>query len=89
MRRETGYGGLKMLAKEMRAMADSPGVLPLDNRVRIGPLLPSACQSVRMEFLAVNPGVHSIDTLTLTDVETGYSMNLRSVMDIVVHEIND
>ncbi|KAJ3786675.1 TRAPP trafficking subunit Trs65-domain-containing protein [Lentinula aff. detonsa] len=63
-----------------------PGVLPLENRVRIGPLLPSACQSVRMKFLAVSPGVHSIDTLTLTDVESGLAMNLRSVMDVVVHE---
>jgi hypothetical protein len=58
-----------------------------------------------MEFLAVTPGVHSITTLTLTDVESGYSMNLRyvcnafccsfthfrvrSVMDIVVHEPGD
>ncbi|CAK5275359.1 unnamed protein product [Mycena citricolor] len=67
----------------------SPGIVPLDNRVRIGPLLPAACQSVRMEFLAVTPGVHPIDTLTLTDVVSGYSLNLRSVMDIVVHEPDD
>ena len=32
---------------------------------------------VRMDFLAVSPDVHSIDTLTLTDVETGFAMNLR------------
>ncbi|KAJ7167476.1 TRAPP trafficking subunit Trs65-domain-containing protein [Mycena filopes] len=69
--------------------APSPGIVPLDNRIRIGPLLPAACQSVRMEFLAVTPGVHSINTLTLTDVESGYSLNLRSVMDIVVHEPGD
>ncbi|PPQ70667.1 hypothetical protein CVT25_010769 [Psilocybe cyanescens] len=54
-----------------------PGVLPLDSRIRIGPLRTSACQSVRMDFLAVSPGVHSIDTLTLTDVESGFSTNLR------------
>ncbi|KAF7980356.1 hypothetical protein HWV62_38801 [Athelia sp. TMB] len=66
--------------------AQTPGILPLDNRVRIGPLLPSTCQSVRLRFLAITPGVHSIDTLTLTDIVSGYSMNLRSVMDIVVHE---
>ncbi|KAG6865222.1 hypothetical protein C0991_004345 [Blastosporella zonata] len=65
------------------------GILPLDARVRIGPLRPSACQSVRIEFLAVTPGVHSIDALTLTDVETGFSMNLRSVMDVVVHDPSD
>ncbi|KAF7762094.1 hypothetical protein Agabi119p4_8687 [Agaricus bisporus var. burnettii] len=63
-----------------------PGILPMESRVRIGPLLPSACQSVRMEFLAVSPGVHSIEALTLKDIESGQSVNLRSVMDIVVHE---
>ncbi|ETW87585.1 hypothetical protein HETIRDRAFT_448069 [Heterobasidion irregulare TC 32-1] len=62
------------------------GVVPLENRVRVGPLRPSTCQSVRMDFLALAPGVHPIETLTLTDVETGYSINLRSVMDVVVHE---
>ncbi len=56
------------------------GVLPLDNRVRIGPLLPSACQSVRMRFMALMAGVHTIDTLTLTDIESGNSTNLRCVV---------
>ncbi|KAI0637607.1 TRAPP trafficking subunit Trs65-domain-containing protein [Trametes polyzona] len=63
-----------------------PGIIPLENRVRIGPLLPSTCQSVRMDFLALAPGVHSIDTLTLTDVQTGFTMNLKSVIDVIVHE---
>lgn len=39
-----------------------------------------------MDFLALSPGVHSVDTLTLTDIQSGFSINLRSVMDIVVHE---
>ncbi|KAI0762189.1 TRAPP trafficking subunit Trs65-domain-containing protein [Trametes elegans] len=69
-----------------RGEAHSPGIIPLENRVRIGPLLPSTCQSVRMDFLALTPGVHSIDTLTLTDIQTGFTMNLRSVIDIIVHE---
>ncbi|KAJ7498655.1 hypothetical protein FB451DRAFT_1426423 [Mycena latifolia] len=41
------------------------------------PLLPAACQSVRMEFLAVTPGVHSINTLTLTDVVSGILYELE------------
>ena len=49
------------------------------------PLRPSACQSVRMEFLAVLPGVHSIDTLTLTDTESGFSINLRYVSVLFYH----
>jgi hypothetical protein len=53
------------------------------------PLRPTTCQSVRMQFIAMPPGVHPVDTLTLTDVETGYSVNLRSIMDIVVHDRAD
>ncbi|KAL0571660.1 hypothetical protein V5O48_010300 [Marasmius crinis-equi] len=80
---EKNFG--KALDTKGRAKA-LPGVVPLENRVRIGPLLPSACQSVAMDFIALAPGVHSIDSLTLTDTESGYAMNLRSVMDVVVHE---
>ncbi|KAK7692136.1 hypothetical protein QCA50_003755 [Cerrena zonata] len=65
---------------------DDVGIVPLENRVRIGPLLPSTCQSVRMDFLALSPGVHPVETLTLMDIQTGYTMNLRSVLDVVVHE---
>ncbi|KAF8909732.1 TRAPP trafficking subunit Trs65-domain-containing protein [Gymnopilus junonius] len=79
------YDGGSDVAKKM----GYPGVLPLESRIRIGPLRPSACQSVRMNFVAVSPGVHSIDTLTLTDVESGFSTNLRSVLDVVVHDPND
>ena len=32
-----------------------------------------------MDFLALSPGVHSVETLTLTDIQTGYTMNLRYV----------
>ncbi|KIM41298.1 hypothetical protein M413DRAFT_145987 [Hebeloma cylindrosporum] len=89
-RRRRRRGGVELGVYEggseaMRKMG-YPGVLPLESRIRIGPLRPSACQSVRMEFLAVSPGVHSIDTLTLTDIESGFSTNLRSVLDVVVHD---
>ncbi|KAG7451363.1 uncharacterized protein BT62DRAFT_882978 [Guyanagaster necrorhizus] len=60
--------------------AFTSGILPLENRVRIGPLLPTACQSVRMKFLALTSGIHTIDVLTLTDVESGFSTNLRRVL---------
>ncbi|KAF9011730.1 hypothetical protein BDQ17DRAFT_1387346 [Cyathus striatus] len=72
------YGPLGgVVAKHGKAAPEYPGVMPLDGRVRIGPLRPSS------------PGVHSIEALTLTDIETGYSMNLCSVMDVVVHDPND
>ncbi|KAH7928893.1 hypothetical protein BV22DRAFT_162664 [Leucogyrophana mollusca] len=76
----------KTTLEELKSALVPPGILPLQNRVRVGPLRPSTCQSVRMDFLAVAPGLHSVDLLTLTDIETGFSVNLRSVMDVVVHE---
>ena len=33
-----------------------------------------------MDFLVLTPGVHSVDVLTLTDVETGCAVNLRFVV---------
>ncbi|EGO00461.1 hypothetical protein SERLA73DRAFT_168196 [Serpula lacrymans var. lacrymans S7.3] len=80
-----GEGGAASL-EELKNATSPPGILPLQNRVRIGPLRPSTCQSVRMDFMAMKPGVHSVEVLTLTDIESGFAMNLRSVMDIVVHE---
>ncbi|KAH7344714.1 TRAPP trafficking subunit Trs65-domain-containing protein [Rhizoctonia solani] len=73
-----------------RSQDDHPGntagILPLENHIRIGPLRPGTCQSVRMRFLAIQPGSHSVDTLTLTDVETGYAINLRDTVNVVVHK---
>ncbi|KAH8996441.1 TRAPP trafficking subunit Trs65-domain-containing protein [Lactarius hatsudake] len=63
-----------------------PGIVPLESRVRVGPLRPATCQSVRMSFLALAPGVHTIEALTLTDVETQHALTLRTSMDVVVHE---
>ncbi|KAI9437616.1 TRAPP trafficking subunit Trs65-domain-containing protein [Lactarius indigo] len=63
-----------------------PGIVPLESRVRVGPLRPATCQSVRMSFLALAPGVHTIEALTLTDIETQHALTLRTSMDVVVHE---
>jgi hypothetical protein len=41
------------------------------------PLRPATCQSVRMSFLALAPGVHTIEALTLTDIETQHALTLR------------
>ncbi|KAI6033223.1 TRAPP trafficking subunit Trs65-domain-containing protein [Pisolithus orientalis] len=85
-RRKIVQDRVNMIAlDELKSTVIPPGILPLQNRVRVGPLKPSTCQSVRLDFLALSPGVHSVN-LTLVDVETGYLMNLRSAIDIVVHE---
>ncbi|CAE7066777.1 unnamed protein product [Rhizoctonia solani] len=65
---------------------NTAGILPLENHIRVGPLRPGTCQSVRMRFLAIQPGAHSVDTLTLTDIETGFAINLRDTMNVVVHK---
>lgn len=67
----------------------APGIVPLENRIRVGPLRPHTCQSVSMQFLALRPGIHPVASLTLTDVESGFSKNLKSVMDIIIHEIDE
>jgi len=41
------------------------------------PLRPATCQSVRMVFLALIPGVHTIGAIKLTDIETQYVLTLR------------
>jgi len=64
--------------------AVTPGFTPLESRIRIGPLAQSSCQSVRMRFLAILPGIHSVDGLVLTDVETGHATSLRAVLDFAV-----
>lgn len=83
---EKASRGGKTTIEELKSVMTPPGILPLQNRVRVGPLRPTTCQSVRMDFLAMTPGVHSVEILSLTDIETGFSMDLRSVLDIVVHE---
>ncbi|KAI5122583.1 hypothetical protein M0805_004799 [Coniferiporia weirii] len=61
-----------------------PAFMPLESGIRIGPLGPSTCQSVTMRFLALTPGVHTIDDLVLTDLDSGESIRLRSVMDFAI-----
>ncbi|KZO92651.1 hypothetical protein CALVIDRAFT_567138 [Calocera viscosa TUFC12733] len=65
---------------------DRSGFLPLENQKTIGPLLPGTCQSIQMPFLALQTGVHTIDTLELHDPDTGYTLNLRQVMTVVVRD---
>ncbi|KAG1777814.1 TRAPP trafficking subunit Trs65-domain-containing protein [Suillus placidus] len=74
---EKAARGGKTTIEELKSVMTPPGILPLQNRVRVGPLRPSTCQSVRMDFLAMTPGVHSVEILSLTDIETGFSMDLR------------
>lgn len=83
---EGPYTNHRMVGDALSRIGSQAGILPLENRIRIGPLRPETCQSVRMQFLALRPGLHSVDTLTITDTEAEFSLNLRSVMDVVVRD---
>lgn len=48
------------------------------------PLAPNTCASVRMRFLAVRPGVHTLDELRLVDLATGRETKLKKPLAIVV-----
>jgi len=76
----------KVVGDAISRLGSQAGIMPLENRIRVGPLRPETCQSVRMQFLALRPGLHSVDTLTITDTEAEFTLNLRSVMEVVVHE---
>jgi hypothetical protein len=41
------------------------------------PLRPATCQSVKMALLALSPGVHTIEALTLIDTDTQHVLTLR------------
>jgi hypothetical protein len=41
------------------------------------PLEPGACQTIRLHLLALEPGVHTIDNLTVENTESHHKMTLR------------
>ncbi|VDC07704.1 unnamed protein product [Peniophora sp. CBMAI 1063] len=65
---------------------EQPGIVPLDNRVRVGPLRPGAVQSTTLSFRALKPGMHNLDALILADVETGAVVVCRKVCTVYVWE---
>lgn len=46
----------------------SPTIIPLENDVRCGPLLPGASLAARMRFIAMRDGLHKIDQLRVVGV---------------------
>jgi len=86
-----GYGhGVQQRSSLVKTSQEtSPGICPLENDIRLGPIEPDSCMSVRMRFMALRPGVHTVEMLTLRDIDSGSTLNLRSVMHVVVHERED
>jgi hypothetical protein len=48
------------------------------------PLAPNTCASVRLRFLAIRPGAHTLDELRLVDLGTGLETRLRNPLSVVV-----
>jgi len=74
------------LLREETIGPSGSGIMSLESRVRVGPLRPATCQSVRMVFLALMTGVHTIEAIMLTDIETKHVLTLRMSMDITIYE---
>ncbi|KIM34154.1 hypothetical protein M408DRAFT_5489 [Serendipita vermifera MAFF 305830] len=82
----TSSSNHRLIGDALSRIGSQAGIIPLENRIRVGPLRPETCQSVRIQFMALRPGLHSVDTLTITDTEAEFTLNLRSVMDVVVRD---
>ncbi|WVF68636.1 hypothetical protein IAT40_003406 [Kwoniella sp. CBS 6097] len=64
---EPDWGADEAVLKSALAQytASAPALIPLENDVRCGPLLPGASLSARMRFLALREGVHKVEKLRL------------------------
>ncbi|KAK4046929.1 hypothetical protein OIV83_005720 [Microbotryomycetes sp. JL201] len=58
-------------------------LIALENDVRIGPLAPNSCASVRLRFLAIRPGAHVLDELRVIDVATGLETRLKEPLWVI------
>ncbi|WVQ96173.1 hypothetical protein IAU59_003276 [Kwoniella sp. CBS 9459] len=62
--------------------SSAPALIPLENDIRCGPLLPGSSLSARMRFLALREGVHRVEKLRL--VGDDFDFVLTPVLDVVV-----
>ncbi|ORY34881.1 TRAPP trafficking subunit Trs65-domain-containing protein [Naematelia encephala] len=65
-------------------LASAPALIPLENDIRCGPLLPGASLSARIRFLALRDGVHRIEKLRVQGAGDEFNFVLTPVVDVVV-----
>lgn len=58
-------------------MATAPAMVPLEDDVRCGPILPGASMSARIRFLALREGVHTVDRLRITGANEEFDFIMR------------
>ena len=77
---------LMIVLRQMLAanLASAPALIPLEDDVRCGPLLPGASMSARLRFLALREGVHMLERLRITGANDEFDFVLSPVLDVVV-----
>ncbi|KAK1923737.1 TRAPP trafficking subunit Trs65-domain-containing protein [Papiliotrema laurentii] len=65
-------------------LSSAPALIPLEDDLRCGPLLPGASMSARLRFLALREGVHTLSQLRVTGANEEFDFVLSPVLDIVV-----
>jgi len=58
-------------------------IASLNADAKIGPLLPGACHTMQLEFLALSSGLVGLDSINVVDVDTRESVRIVEVPDIV------
>ena len=59
-------------------------VASLSADARVGPLAPGSCHAVDPRFLALRPGVHSLDAVRVVDVGSNEHVDVRELPVVVV-----
>ncbi|WWC65652.1 uncharacterized protein I303_108273 [Kwoniella dejecticola CBS 10117] len=65
-------------------LSTAPAIIPLENDIRCGPLLPYTSLSARIRFLALREGIHKIEALRIKGINDEIDFTISPVLDIVV-----
>ncbi|CAN6602241.1 hypothetical protein TRVA0_002S00870 [Trichomonascus vanleenenianus] len=68
------------------AIVGSIGIVSLVNDIRIGPLYSQACYETEITMLAMTPGVHTLEGVTVFDQSTGESYDVGRLLEVVIHD---
>lgn len=64
-------------------LSSAPALIPLEDDLRCGPLLPGASMSARLRFLALREGVHTLSQLRVTGANEEFDFVLRCVSPVL------
>ena len=61
----------------LQHLSSTPALVPLEDDVRCGPLLPGASMAARMRFLPLRKGVHALERLRVTGANEEFDFVMR------------